>query len=66
MRIFDKRRAPDRKARKNLSVYNFLFDENVYYVVFYEDTTADGILLNYEKFGMLYGNHIYIVLINML
>ena len=26
--------------------------------VFYEGTTAAGITLNDEKFGMLYGNHI--------
>jgi len=25
-------------------------------------TTAAGIILNDEKFGMLYGNHIYIVM----
>jgi len=33
----------------------------VIWFVFYEGTTAAGIPLNDEKFGMLYGNHIYIV-----
>ena len=32
--------------------------------VFYEGTTAVGITLNDEKFGMLYGNHINIVNVN--
>jgi hypothetical protein len=34
-------------------------DQNLF--VFYEDTTAAGIYLNDEKFGMLCGNHIYTV-----
>ena len=29
--------------------------------MFFEGTAADRILLNDEKFGMLYGNHINIV-----
>jgi hypothetical protein len=35
-------------------------DQNLF--VFYEGTTAVGITLNDEKFGMLCGNHIYMVM----
>ena len=39
-----------------LLVNYFLTGRNFF--VFYESTTAAGIALNDEKFGMLYGNHI--------
>jgi len=39
-----------------LFVKFFLTDKKFF--VFYEGTTAAGIPLNDEKFGMLYGNHI--------
>ena len=41
-----------------LFVNSFLTDQNLF--VFYEGTTAAGIPLNDEKFGMLDGNHIHI------
>ena len=43
--------------RINRMIRNFLFDRPDFFV-FYEGTTAAGITLNNEKFGMLYGNHI--------
>jgi len=45
-----------RKETNYLLVIYFLTDQNLF--VFYDGTTADGIALNDEKFGMLYGNHI--------
>jgi len=42
-----------------LFVKSFLTGQNSF--VFYEGIVAAGITLNDEKFGMLYGNHIYIV-----
>jgi hypothetical protein len=38
-----------------------LREKKLGFFVFYEGTTAAGIPLNDEKFGFLYGNHIYIV-----
>ena len=46
----------NRKETTYLFVNSFLTDQNLF--VFYEGTTAAGIPLNDEKFGMLYGNHI--------
>ncbi len=48
-----------RKETACFYVIIFLTDQKLF--VFYEGTTAAGITLNDEKFGMLYGNHIYIV-----
>ncbi len=45
-----------RKENAYLFVNSFLTDRNIF--VFYMGTTAGGITLNNEKFGMLYGNHI--------
>jgi hypothetical protein len=45
-----------RKETTYLLVISILTDKKIF--VFYESTTAAGIPLNDEKFGMLYGNHI--------
>ncbi len=47
--------------KKHLFACHFNLDRSEFFSVFYEGTTAAGIPLNDEKFGMLYGNHIYIV-----
>ena len=43
-----------------LFVCHFNLDRSDFFV-FFEGTTAAGITLNDEKFGMLYRNHIYII-----
>ncbi len=48
-----------RKETTYLFDNSFLTDKNFF--VFQESTTAAGIPLNGEKFGMLYGNHVNIV-----
>jgi len=48
-----------REESNYLFVKSFLTYQKLF--VFYEVAKAAGIALNDEKFGMLYGNHIYIV-----
>ncbi len=55
---------PKRKENVYLFVNSFLTYQ--IFFVFYEGTTAAGIILNDEKFGMLYGNHKNIVGVHLI